>query len=68
MPYIVMRGRWYNITVPNMYAQSEDKGDSAKDSFHEELQQAFNHFPKYDMKNWVILRPKWGERIFSSRL
>ena len=26
------------------------KSDSSKDSFYEELEQVFDHFPKYDMK------------------
>ena len=33
-----------------MHAPSEDKSDSSKHSFYEELEQAFDHFPKYDMK------------------
>jgi len=33
-----------------MHAPSEEKSDEAKDSFYGELEQAFYHFPKYDMK------------------
>ena len=33
-----------------MRAPSEEKSDSSKDSFYEELEQVFDHFPKYDMK------------------
>ena len=33
-----------------MHAPSEEKSDSSKHSFYEELEQAFDHFPKYDMK------------------
>ena len=50
MSYIVLRGRWFNIIVLNVHAPSEEKGDSSKDSFYEELEQVFDHFPKYDMK------------------
>ena len=50
MSYIVLRGRWYNIIVRNVHAPSEEKSDSSKDSFYEELEQVFDHFPKYDMK------------------
>ena len=52
MSYIVLRGRWCNIIVLvlNVHAPSEEKGDSSKDSFYEELEQVFDHFPKYDMK------------------
>ena len=33
-----------------MHAPSEEKSDDSKDSFFEELEQVFDHFPKYDMK------------------
>ena len=50
MSYIVLRGRWCNIIVLNVHAPSEDKSDDTKDSFYGELEQVFDHFPKYDMK------------------
>jgi hypothetical protein len=31
-------------------APSEEKSDESKDSFYEELEQIFYHFPKYRMK------------------
>jgi hypothetical protein len=31
-------------------APSEDKGDDSKDRFYEELEQVFDHVPKYHMK------------------
>ncbi len=34
----------------NVHAPSEEKSDSLKDSFYEELEQVFDHFPTYDMK------------------
>jgi len=34
--YIVLRGRWCNIIVLNVYALSEEKSHDLKDSFHEE--------------------------------
>ena len=49
MSYIVLRGRWCNIVL-NVHAPSEEKSDSSKDSFYEELEQAFEHFPNHDMK------------------
>ena len=49
MSYIVLRGRWCNIVL-NVHAPSEEKSDGSKDSFDEELEQVFDHFPKYDMK------------------
>ena len=48
--YIVLRGCWCNIIVINVYAPSEDKSDDSKDSFYEELEQVFDHFPRYHMK------------------
>ena len=50
LSYIVLRGCWYNIIVVNVHAQSEEKSDESKDSFYEELEQVFDHFPKYYMK------------------
>jgi hypothetical protein len=33
-----------------VHAPSEDKIDDSKDSFYEELEQVFGHFPRYHMK------------------
>ena len=33
-----------------MHAPSEDKSDDSKDSFYDELEQVFDHFPRYHMK------------------
>jgi exonuclease III len=33
-----------------VYEPTEKKSDDSKDSFYEELEQVFNHFPKYHMK------------------
>ena len=43
--YIVLRGRWCNIIVMNVHAPSEEKCDDSRDSFYEELEQMFYHFP-----------------------
>ena len=40
---------WCNIVL-NVHAPSEEKSDNSKDSFYEELEQVFDHFPKYHMK------------------
>jgi len=48
--YIVLRGCWCNIIVLNVHAPSEDKSDDSKDSFYEELEQVFDHFPRHHMK------------------
>jgi len=47
--YILLRGRWRNIIVVNVHAPSEEKSDESKDSFDEELEQVFDHFPKHHM-------------------
>jgi endonuclease/exonuclease/phosphatase family metal-dependent hydrolase len=50
MSYIILRGRWCNIIVPNVHSPCEEKGDDVKDSFYEELGRVFERFPRYDMK------------------
>jgi hypothetical protein len=50
MPYIVLRGCWFNIIVLNVYPSSEENSGDSKDNFYVELEQVFNHFPKYHMK------------------
>jgi hypothetical protein len=39
MSYIILRGRWCNITVLNVHAQTEDKIYDIKDRFYEEVEQ-----------------------------
>jgi hypothetical protein len=34
-----------------VHAPTEDKDDVTKDSFYEELEQVFDQFPRYHMKN-----------------
>jgi len=48
--YIDLRGRWCNIIVLNVHATSQDKSDDSKDSFYEELEKDFDHFPRNHMK------------------
>ena len=47
--YIVLRGHWCNIIDLNVHAPSENS-DVSKDSFYEELEQDFDHFPEYHTK------------------
>jgi len=49
----VLRGHWCNIILVNVHATSEEKSDESKDSFYEELEQVFDHFPKYHMKRLI---------------
>jgi hypothetical protein len=50
MPFIILRGRWWDIIVLNVHAPTEDKIDDMKDRFCEELEHVFHKFPKYHMK------------------
>ena len=66
LTYIVLRGRWRNIILVNVHAPSEEKSETSKDSFYEEIEQVFDHFPKYHMKILLeILMQKWGGKLFS---
>ena len=49
LSYIVLRGLWSNTIVLNVHAPTERKNDDSKDSFYQELEQVFEHFPKYHM-------------------
>jgi exonuclease III len=49
MSYIVLRSCWCNIIVLNVHAPTEEKRDDSKNSFYEELEEIFYHFPKYHM-------------------
>jgi hypothetical protein len=50
MSYIILRGRWFNTIVLNVYAPAEDKINDTKHRFYEELEQVFGKFPKYHYK------------------
>jgi hypothetical protein len=39
-------GRWCDIIVLNVHASTEDKRDDMKESFYEELERVFDHFPR----------------------
>ena len=45
-----LRSRWCNVIVLNVHALNAEKHDDLEDSFHEELEQASDHFPQYHMK------------------
>jgi hypothetical protein len=53
--YIILSGCWCNIVVLNVHAPCEDKSDDVKDSFYEEQQCVFDHFPTQDMKLWWLI-------------
>jgi hypothetical protein len=50
MSYIILRGRWCDIIVENVYSPAEDKIDDMNDTFYEKLKRVFDEFPKYHMK------------------
>ena len=50
MLYIGLRGHRCNVVVLNAHAPSEERSYDSKYSFYEELEQVFNHFPKYRMQ------------------
>jgi hypothetical protein len=50
MSYIILRGHWFHSIFLNVHAPTEDKIDDMKDSFYEELEHAYDKFPKYHMK------------------
>ena len=60
LSYIVLRGRWRNIILINVHAPSEEKSEESKDTFYEELEQVFYHFPKYHTK---ILLGDFNEKV-----
>ena len=61
----MLRGRWHNVIVVNVHAPSEEKSDESKE---QELEQVFDHFPKYHMKKLLgDFNTKVGERIFSNQ-
>ena len=44
--HIVLKGRWCNVVVLNAHAAREEKTDDSNDSFYDELELVFDHFPK----------------------
>jgi hypothetical protein len=46
MSYLILRCRWCDVIVLNVHAPNEDKCDETKDRFYEELERAFDQFPK----------------------
>jgi hypothetical protein len=50
LSYIILRGRWCHIVGLNVHTPTEDKTGDVKYNFYEELERAFDKFPKYHMK------------------
>jgi exonuclease III len=62
-----VKGKFYNITLINIYAPTEDKEEEIKEQFYEELQRTQDRVPKHDLT--IILgdiNAKLGkEKVFS---
>ena len=50
MSYIDLRGPWCGIIVLNGHGPRDERSDTSKGRFYEELDKVFDHFPKYHMK------------------
>jgi hypothetical protein len=50
MSYIILRGRWCDITVLNVHAPTANKFADIKARPYEELEHVSDKFPKYHMK------------------
>ena len=44
-----IKGKFYNVTLINIYAPTEDKEEDIKEHFYEELQRAQDRVPKHDV-------------------
>jgi hypothetical protein len=53
MSWVTANGRWCDIIVENVRVPTEEKDDDARDNFHEELEEVFVHFPRYQIKIYV---------------
>jgi hypothetical protein len=59
---MVLRGRWFNIIVLNAHAPTEEKSDDSKDSFYEQLEQVFDHFPQHHIQIRLDFNEKLGRK------
>jgi hypothetical protein len=50
MSYLTLKVYWCDIITMNVHDLSEDKDDFIKDTFHEDLEEVFDQFPRYHMK------------------
>jgi len=45
-----IRGKFLNYSIINAHASTEDKSDTEKDAFNDELRNLYDACPKYDVK------------------
>jgi hypothetical protein len=69
MSYIILKGRWCDIIVPNVHEPTEDNIDDMKDSFYNKPERVFDKFPKYHMKFLLEFNAEVGmEDIFNQTI
>lgn len=57
-----MKGRFFNLSIINVYAPTEDKEDTTKDKFYKELERLYDRRPKNDMKVVIGFNMKIGRK------
>lgn len=50
---IRLKAKFSSISYVSFHAPTEDKDDSIKDSFYEELENVFDLIPSYDVKLFI---------------
>ena len=45
-----VKGRWFNVTLINIHAPTEEKSDDEKDAFYDILDDVYNRSPRQDIK------------------
>jgi hypothetical protein len=48
--YIILKGRWFDITVGKFHTPTEDKIVYVKDSCYEELESIYDKFPEHEIE------------------
>jgi hypothetical protein len=61
-----LKGKFYNITLINVQAPTEEKMEEEKDTFYDDLQKVYDKVPKYDIVTILgVLNAKIGkEKVY----
>jgi exonuclease III len=59
-----LKGKYHNITIINIHAQTEEKDEDTKERFYEELQQIQEKVPKHDL---LIILGDYNSKIRRER-